>query len=65
MSKFSWLGRTTRPRGTRSFLPIRGLLFSSADYPEPEHANYTVVTFAKIATRKGLENLEVFLSNPG
>ncbi|MEM8813164.1 MAG: aldolase/citrate lyase family protein [Pseudomonadota bacterium] len=51
------------PEGTRSFGPIRGLLYGGADYPQ--HANDTVVVFAMIETREGLENLEDILSTPG
>lgn len=51
------------PKGTRSFGPIRGLLYGGADYPE--HANDTIVTFAMIETRAGLDNLEDILSVPG
>lgn len=51
------------PIGTRSFGPIRGLLYGGADYPE--HANDTVAVFAMIETRQGLDNLEEILSVPG
>lgn len=51
------------PMGTRSFGPIRGLLYGGADYPE--HANDTIVTFAMIETRAGLDNLDEILSVPG
>ena len=51
------------PEGTRSFGPIRGLLYGGADYPE--RANETIVVFAMIETRQGLENLEDILSVPG
>lgn len=51
------------PRGTRSFGPIRGLLYGGPDYVH--HANDTVVTFAMIETRAGLDNLEEILSVPG
>ncbi|MEX5729517.1 4-hydroxy-2-oxoheptanedioate aldolase [Rhodovulum iodosum] len=51
------------PLGGRSFGPIRGLLYGGADYPE--HANDTVVGFAMIETRAGLDNLEDILSVPG
>jgi 4-hydroxy-2-oxoheptanedioate aldolase len=36
------------PRGTRSFGPVRALLYGGADYPQ--HANDTIVTFAMIET---------------
>lgn len=51
------------PRGTRSFGPIRGLLYGGPDYPQ--HADNTIVVFAMIETRQGLDNLEEILSTPG
>lgn len=51
------------PVGTRSFGPIRGLLYGGADYPE--RANETLVSFAMIETQSGLENLEDILNVPG
>ena len=51
------------PMGTRSFGPIRGLLYGGPDYPE--HANDTIVVFAMIETRDGLDNLEDILATPG
>ncbi len=51
------------PLGTRSFGPIRGLLYGGSDYPE--QANDTVVIFAMIETRAGLDNLEDILGTPG
>ncbi|MCW2305893.1 HpcH/HpaI aldolase family protein [Rhodobium gokarnense] len=51
------------PLGTRSFGPIRGLLYGGPDYPEK--ANDTVVVFAMIETREGLDNLEDILRVPG
>lgn len=51
------------PVGTRSFGPIRGLLYGGPDYPEK--ANDTIVTFAMIETRQGLENLQEILEVPG
>ena len=51
------------PVGTRSFGPIRGLLYGGPDYPV--HANDTIVVFAMIETRQGLDNLEDILSVPG
>jgi len=51
------------PIGIRSFGPIRGLLYGGSDYPE--HANDTVVVFAMIETREGLDNLEDILATPG
>jgi 4-hydroxy-2-oxoheptanedioate aldolase len=51
------------PRGTRSFGPVRALLYGGADYPE--HANDTIVTFAMIETAKALDNLDDILSVEG
>jgi len=51
------------PLGSRSFGPIRALLYGGADYPE--RANETIVTFAMIETRQGLDNLDAILSVPG
>ena len=51
------------PRGTRSFGPVRALLYGGADYPQ--HANDTIVTFAMIETAQALDNLEEILSTPG
>jgi 4-hydroxy-2-oxoheptanedioate aldolase len=51
------------PRGTRSFGPIRALLYGGADYPQ--HANDTIVVFAMIETAKALENLDEILSVEG
>jgi len=51
------------PAGTRSFGPIRALLYGGQDYPA--HANDEVVAFAMIETRQGLDNLEDILSVPG
>jgi 4-hydroxy-2-oxoheptanedioate aldolase len=51
------------PRGTRSFGPIRALLYGGADYPT--HANDTIVAFAMIETRQALDNLESILSVEG
>lgn len=51
------------PEGTRSFGPIRALLYGGQDYPA--HANDEVVAFAMIETRQGLDNLEEILSVPG
>lgn len=51
------------PMGTRSFGPVRALLYAGADYPK--HANETVVTFAMIETRQALDNLEGILSVQG
>jgi len=51
------------PRGTRSFGPVRALLYGGADYPR--HANDTIVTFAMIETAQALDNLDDILSTPG
>ncbi|MEL6318915.1 MAG: aldolase/citrate lyase family protein [Pseudomonadota bacterium] len=51
------------PLGTRSFGPIRGLLYGGPDYPA--HANDEIVLFAMIETRQGLDNLEDILATPG
>jgi 4-hydroxy-2-oxoheptanedioate aldolase len=51
------------PKGTRSFGPVRALLYGGADYPQ--HANDTIVAFAMIETAQALENLEDILSTPG
>lgn len=51
------------PRGTRSFGPVRALLYGGADYPQ--HANDTIVTFAMIETAQALDNLDDILSVPG
>jgi 4-hydroxy-2-oxoheptanedioate aldolase len=51
------------PRGTRSFGPVRALLYGGADYPQ--HANDTIVAFAMIETRQALDNLDGILSVEG
>jgi len=51
------------PKGSRSFGPIRALLYAGADYAK--HANDTVVVFAMIETRDALDNLDEILSVPG
>ena len=51
------------PKGTRSFGPVRALLYSGADYPK--HANDTIVTFAMIETAAALDNLDEILSVEG
>ena len=51
------------PMGRRSFGPIRALLYAGQDYPK--HANETIVAFAMIETREGLDNLEEILRVPG
>jgi 4-hydroxy-2-oxoheptanedioate aldolase len=51
------------PRGTRSFGPVRALLYGGADYPQ--HANDTIVVFAMIETAQALDNLDDILSVEG
>ena len=51
------------PQGTRSFGPVRALLYGGADYPA--HANNTIVAFAMIETAQALENLDDILATPG
>ncbi|WP_421882155.1 HpcH/HpaI aldolase family protein [Methylibium sp.] len=51
------------PRGTRSFGPVRALLYGGADYAQ--HANDTIVTFAMIETAQALDNLDAILSVEG
>jgi 4-hydroxy-2-oxoheptanedioate aldolase len=51
------------PKGSRSFGPIRALLYGGADYAK--HANDIVVVFAMIETRDALNNLDEILSVPG
>ena len=51
------------PDGSRSFGPIRALLYAGADYPK--HANDTVIAFAMIETRQALDNLDDILSVDG
>ena len=51
------------PRGTRSFGPVRALLYGGADYPS--QANDSIVTFAMIETKQALDNLDGILSVEG
>jgi 4-hydroxy-2-oxoheptanedioate aldolase len=51
------------PRGTRSFGPVRALLYGGGDYPQ--HANDTIVAFAMIETAQALDNLDDILSVEG
>jgi len=51
------------PVGTRSFGPVRALLYGGSDYPQ--HANDTIVTFAMIETAQALDNLDEILSVEG
>ena len=52
-----------QPRGTRSFGPVRALLYGGEDYPK--HANDTIVVFAMIETKQALDNLDDILSVKG
>ncbi|HEX6704496.1 MAG TPA: aldolase/citrate lyase family protein [Albitalea sp.] len=51
------------PRGTRSFGPVRALLYGGADYPQ--HADATIVRFAMIETAQALDNLDAILTVEG
>ena len=51
------------PQGTRSFGPVRALLYGGDDYAQ--HANRTVVAFAMIETAQALDNLDAILSVEG
>ena len=51
------------PQGTRSFGPVRALLYGGADYPKK--ANETIVRFAMIETAMALDNLDEILSVEG
>jgi len=54
---------TYAPKGTRSFGPMRGLLYGGPDYPQ--HADATIVRFAMIETAQALDNLDAILSVEG
>jgi 4-hydroxy-2-oxoheptanedioate aldolase len=54
---------TYAPRGTRSFGPVRALLYGGADYPR--EADKTIVRFAMIETAQALDNLDAILSVEG
>ena len=54
---------TYAPKGTRSFGPVRALLYGGADYPT--HADNTIVRFAMIETAQALDNLDAILSVEG
>jgi 4-hydroxy-2-oxoheptanedioate aldolase len=54
---------TYAPKGTRSFGPVRALLYGGADYPA--RANDTVVRFAMIETAQALDRLDAILSVEG
>jgi 4-hydroxy-2-oxoheptanedioate aldolase len=51
------------PQGTRSFGPVRALLYAGAEYPR--QANETIVAFAMIETAQALDNLDAILSVEG
>ncbi len=51
------------PKGTRSFGPVRAVLYGGADYPT--QANDTIVRFAMIETAQALDNLDAILSVEG
>jgi 4-hydroxy-2-oxoheptanedioate aldolase len=51
------------PRGTRSFGPVRALLYGGPDYYE--HADRTIIRFAMIETAQALDNLDAILSVEG
>lgn len=51
------------PRGTRSFGPVRALLYGGADYPA--EADRTIVRFAMIETAQALDNLDAIMSVEG
>ncbi len=51
------------PRGTRSFGPVRALLYGGPDYAQK--ANETIVAFAMIETAQALDNLDAILSVEG
>jgi len=51
------------PKGTRSFGPVRAVLYGGADYPTA--ANDTIVRFAMIETAQALDNLDAILSVEG
>jgi 4-hydroxy-2-oxoheptanedioate aldolase len=54
---------TYAPRGTRSFGPVRALLYGGADYPA--RADDTIVRFAMIETAQALENIDSVVSVEG
>ncbi|HTN50621.1 MAG TPA: aldolase/citrate lyase family protein [Burkholderiaceae bacterium] len=51
------------PRGTRSFGPIRAVLYGGADYPQ--QADRTIVVFAMIETAEALDNVDAILGVEG
>ncbi|MBX3601852.1 MAG: 2,4-dihydroxyhept-2-ene-1,7-dioic acid aldolase [Rubrivivax sp.] len=54
---------TYAPKGTRSFGPVRALLYGGADYPQ--QADATLVRFAMIETAQALDNVDAILSVEG
>lgn len=54
---------TYPPRGSRSYGPIRALLYAGADYGQ--HADAEIVRFAMIETREALDKLDDIMSTPG
>jgi 4-hydroxy-2-oxoheptanedioate aldolase len=54
---------TYAPRGTRSFGPVRALLYGGADYPQ--QADATVLRFAMIETAQALDRLDAILGVEG
>jgi len=54
---------TYAPKGTRSFGPVRALLYGGADYPQ--QADATIVRFAMIETAQALDNVDAILSVEG
>ena len=51
------------PRGSRSFGPVRALLYGGQDYAK--HADDTILIFAMIETSQALDNLDDILSVKG
>ena len=51
------------PRGTRSFGPLRAVLYAGLDYVQ--HADDTIAVFAMIETAEALDNLDDILSVEG
>lgn len=51
------------PCGTRSFGPLRAVLYAGVDYVQ--HANDTIAVFAMIETAAALDNLDAILSVEG
>ena len=51
------------PNGYRSTGPVRAVFYAGTDYHQ--HAEETILTFAMIETREGLDNLDEILAMPG